>query len=307
MTMTANLRASLLMAASMAGFTTNDALVKSLGGAVNAGQIMFVRGAIMMVFLGIFMRLARTPMPVRKALTGAMTLRVTGEILGTVFFLFALFHMPLANVSAVLQALPLAVTLGAALVLRETVGIRRLSAILIGFAGVVIIIRPGLEGFTIYSLSALCTVFFAAMRDLATRRLPHDIPALSVSLLTTIAVSVSGLVMMTFLGGWQPLSFTDIAALGGSAVFLFIGYQCIVLALRGGDIHIVAPFRYASLLWSIILGMTFFGEWPDAFTLTGAAIIVATGLYTLYRERVVSRKATAASISAASPPPARGT
>ncbi|MFZ2102670.1 MAG: DMT family transporter [Oricola sp.] len=307
MALSANLRASIFMAASMAGFTANDALTKSLGGEVNAGQIMLVRGALMFLFLALYMRLAGTHVPLRRSLSGAMALRIAGEVLGTVFFLFALFQMPIANISAILQALPLAVTLGAAIVLRETVGIRRLSAVLIGFIGVVIIIRPGVEGFNIYSLSALVTVVFAATRDLATRKLSHDIPALAVTLLTTAAVSLSGLVMMAFMGGWQPMSLKAVAILGVATVFLFVGYQCLVLAMRSGDIHVVAPFRYTSLLWSIIFGMVFFGEWPDGFTILGSAIIVATGLYTLYRERIVQRRAASANISAVSPPPARGT
>jgi len=295
------------MAAAMAGFTTNDALVKMLGGTVGAGQIMMVRGAIMLAAMLLYVRLARVPMPVGRAMTGAMALRAAGEVIGTVLFLFALFHMPIANISAVLQALPLAVTLGAALVLREPVGIRRLSAILIGFSGVVLIIRPGMEGFSVYSLAALGTVIFAATRDLATRRLPSGLPTLTVSLLTTVAMTVTGAIMMMFSGGWKPLQLAEFGILCGSAVFLIIAYQCVILALRAGDIHVVAPFRYASLLWAIILGIVLFDEWPDMMTLAGAGIIVATGLYTLHREMVVTKRAGAANISAASPPPARGT
>ena len=235
MSLSVNMRSSLLMAAAMAGFTTNDALVKMLGGTVGAGQIMMVRGAIMLAAMLLFVRIARTPMPIRRAMTGAMALRAAGEVIGTVFFLFALFHMPIANVSAVLQALPLAVTLGAALVLKEPVGIRRLSAILIGFGGVVLIIRPGMEGFTVYSLAALATAAFAAMRDLATRRLPTGLPTLTFSLLTTVAVTATGAVMMMFSGGWKPLQLGDLGLLCGSALFLIIAYQCVILALRDGD------------------------------------------------------------------------
>lgn len=169
MAMSTSLRASLLMAASMAGFTFNDALIKSLGGAYGAGQVMLVRGAIMLLFLTVYIRVAGVPVPLKKAMTRAMALRTIGEALGTVLFLYALFHMPFANVSAVLQALPLAVTLGAALFLRERVGIRRLSAIVVGFLGVLLIIRPGMEGFNIYALAVLGTVLFATIRDLATR------------------------------------------------------------------------------------------------------------------------------------------
>lgn len=307
MALSVNMRSSLLMAAAMAGFTTNDALVKLLGGTVGAGQIMMVRGAFMLVAMLLYVRIARVPVPLRRAMTGAMALRAAGEVIGTVLFLFALFHIPIANVSAVLQALPLAVTLGAALVLREPVGIRRLSAILIGFSGVLLIIRPGMEGFSVYSLAVVGTVIFAATRDLATRRLPAGLPTLTVSLLTTVAMTATGAIMMMLSGGWTPLQPADFGLLCGSAVFLIIAYQCVILALRAGDIHVVAPFRYASLLWAIILGIVLFGEWPDALTLIGAGVIVATGLYTLHRELVVARRAASANISAASPPPASGT
>ena len=307
MSLSVNLRSSLLMAVAMAGFTTNDAMVKMLNGTIGAGQIMMVRGAIMLVFLFAYMRIARVPMPLRRAMTVPLAIRTAGEIIGTVLFLYALFHMPIANVSAILQALPLAVTLGAALFLKEPVGIRRMLAILVGFVGVLLVIRPGLQGFSVYALAALGTVFFAAARDLATRRLPDNLPSLMVSLLTTVAVTATGAVMMVLSGGWKPLTLHGFALLGGSAVFLIIGYQCIILALRAGDIHIVAPFRYASLLWAIILGIALFGEWPDALTLLGAGIIVGTGLYALYRERIVARRVASANISAASPPPARGT
>jgi len=307
MAMSTSLRASLLMAASMAGFTFNDALIKSLGGAYGAGQVMLVRGAIMLLFLTVYIRVAGVPVPLKKAMTGAMALRTMGEGLGTVLFLYALFHMPFANVSAVLQALPLAVTLGAALFLRERVGIRRLSAIVVGFLGVLLIIRPGMEGFNIYALAVLGTVLFATIRDLATRRLPADVPSIVFSLLTTVAVSTMGAVMMFGGDGWRPMSLSAVMTLAGSATFLFMGYQCIILAMRIGEIATVAPFRYTGLLWAILLGIVFFGEIPDALTLLGGSIIVASGLYTLYRERVVARRAASANISAASPPPARGT
>jgi drug/metabolite transporter (DMT)-like permease len=306
MALTANLRASLLMAASMAGFTVNDVLVKSLGGSINAGQVMLVRGLIMAVFLAVFIRVTGIPMPFRKAWSLPLALRVVSEAMATIFFLFALFHIPIANVSAVLQALPLAVTLGAALFLNEPVGIRRISAILVGFAGVLIIIRPGLEGFSIYAVSVLFTVVLAATRDLATRRLPGHVPSLIVSLLTTLAVSATGAVLMMMSGGWQPLPLEAFGKLAAASICLFVGYQCIVLAMRSGDIHVVAPFRYTSLLWAILLGVIVFGEIPDRMTLVGAGIIVATGLYTLYRERIVSRKTAIASTSAATVPPARG-
>ena len=305
--MTANLRASLLMAASMSGFTLNDALVKSLSDEINAGQVMVVRGLIMIAFLSAYIRLARVPMPLRSVGSPLIALRVTGELLATVFFLTALFNMPLANVTAILQALPLVVTLGAALFLGEPVGIRRFVAILIGFAGVLIVLRPGLEGFSVYGLLVVLAVICAATRDLATRRLPGRIPSLLVTMLTTVAVTLFGMLLVQPLGGWAPMNWDILWRLAAASACLFVGYQCVVLAMRDGDIHVVAPFRYTSLLWAILLGVLFFGEFPDGLTMMGASIIVATGIYTLYRERVVSRGAADAARSATTPPSTHGT
>jgi drug/metabolite transporter (DMT)-like permease len=305
--MTPNLRASLLMAGSMSGFTINDAIVKSVGDAINPGQVMLVRGLIMLIFLSVFVRASGTPMPFRAIRSWPLVLRVFGELAATVFFLVALFNMPIANVSAILQSLPLAVTVGAALFLGEPIGIRRLTAIMVGFLGVLIIIHPGLDGFSPYALLVVATVVFATLRDLSTRRLPASIPSLMVTLITTACVAAFGSLLMVFLGGWKPLTWDVFARLAAASVFLFVGYQCIILAIRTGDIHVVAQFRYTSLLWAILLGVVMFGEIPDIVTLFGAAIIVVTGLYTLYRERVVARQAASATISAASSPPARGT
>lgn len=307
MALSANMRAALFMTLSMSGFVINDSLVRSLGDTMNPGQIMFLRGTIMAIFLGAFMGVKRAPLHLEKLASLPMALRVLGETVGAVLFLLALNNMPFANVSAILQALPLAVTAGAAIFLRERVGWRRLMAILVGLAGVLLIIRPGGEGFNGYALLVLATVVFAAMRDLATRRLDPSLPTLTVTLATTVAIAVLGFLLAVFLGGFAAADRGELAILAGASVFLFIGYQSLTIAMRTGEIAFVAPFRYTSLLWAIGIGIVAFGEIPDVMMLAGAAIVVTTGIYTLYRERVVARRAASANLSAVSPPPGRGT
>ncbi len=307
MALSANMRAALFMALAMSGFVLNDALIKSLHGSMNVGQVIFLRGVIMAMFLGTYMAVKRVPLHLRKLATWPMALRIIGEAAGAAFFLTALAHIPFANISALLQALPLAVTAGAALFLGQQVGWRRLTAIIVGLAGVLLIIRPGTDGFNIYAVLVLVTVLFAAMRDLATTRLDPDLPNMTISLATTIPVAVMGFVMAVVLGGFDAADRTDLATLAGAAVFLFIGYQSLTIAMRTGEIAAVAPFRYTNLLWAIVIGIVAFGEIPDLFTIAGAAIIVITGIYTLYRERLVSTRAAAANMSAMSPPPGRGT
>ena len=226
-----------------------------------------------------------------------VALRVAAEVGGTVAFLTAIVHLPLANTAAIFQALPLAVTLGAALAFREPVGWRRWLAITAGFIGVLIIVRPGLEGFNQYSLFALGSVVFFAVRDLATRPIPAHIPSLFITLVTTVTVTVAGGVILFPLGGWTPPSGRALALLALAAVLVLVGYQYVIMALRAGDISAVAPFRYSALLWAMLLGYLVFGDRPDAMMMTGAAIIVLSGLYAFYRERVRHRPVAANSSS----------
>lgn len=306
MPLSANIRACLFMSVSMAALTINDTLTKSVMDTLNTGQIMFVRGAIILACLVIYLQLMRQPVLVPGMFSAPVLVRTGGELVTTILFLSALAHLPLANATAVLQAVPLAVTVGAALYLGERVGWRRWTAILIGFCGVLLIVRPGLAGFNAYTLLVVGAVFFAAVRDLATRRIVAAVPSLTVSALTALAVMLTGLALIVPLGGWKPMDTSVIATLTAAAGFLFAGYHFIVLAMREGDISFVAPFRYTALLWALLLGLVFFGEFPDAATLAGAAIIVGTGIYTLYRESRAVREPRAALRSSASSRPAPG-
>ena len=288
------MRAALFMSVSMAGFTLNDGIAKHASESMNMGQVMFVRGAFATLFIAALAWHQGALANLRLALQPMVMLRVFGEMMATVTFLIALAQLPIANVSAVLQALPLAVTMGAALIYGETVGWRRWLSIAAGFAGVAIIVRPGLEGFSAYSLVALVCVGFCTARDLATRRVPERIPTLLISTVTAAAVSVCGAFLVLPMGGWTNPSPVDLMLLACAAGLLLVGYQFIILAMRSGEISFVAPFRYTGLLFSILLGFAVFGDIPDLAMILGSAIIVGSGLYMLYRERVVGRSKAAA-------------
>lgn len=288
MSLSPNLRGALFMSISMAGYTLNDALIKFVLSGMNIGQVLLVRGIFASVLIGVLAwhhGAVRVP---REVFHPMVALRVAGEVCATLCFITALAHLPLANISAILQALPLAVTMGAALFLAEPVGWRRWLAILTGFVGVLIIVRPGLEGFNSFSLLALMTVFFAAVRDIATRRIPTRIPSLLISTATTVAVTVVGAVLILPLGGWTPMTVETTGLLVGAAVLLLFGYHFIITAMRIGEISFVAPFRYTALVWAMLAGYLMFAEVPDLAMIVGALVIVGSGLYTLYRERVVA-------------------
>jgi drug/metabolite transporter (DMT)-like permease len=289
-----NLRGAMFMSIAMVGFTANDSMTKAVSASMNMGQVMLLRGlfATVLILLLAWSRGAlRNP---RQALHPLVALRSVSEALATIAFLVALAHIPLATISAVLQALPLAVTMGAAIAFGEEVRWRRWAAIAVGFTGVLIIVRPGNDGFNAYALWALASVFFCTVRDLATKRLPESIPSLLVSTVTAALVMVCGAFLVGPMGGWSPVSMQSLGLLALAAVLLLVGYQCIIMAMRIAEISYVAPFRYTALLWAILLGYLVFGDVPDGPMITGAIVVVASGLYTLYRERVVGRGTPAA-------------
>jgi len=279
-----NIRGALLMIGAMGAYTFNDAFMKALADEIPLFQAILFRGIGAVIFLTIMCRILgqlRFRFPASDWVF--MLLRSAGEVGGTFFFLTALFNMPIANVSAILQVLPLSVSLAAALFLGEALGWRRLTAIFVGFVGVILIIQPGGADFSIFSFYALGAVACITLRDVAVRRMSRNVPSVFIALIAAVGVTLLGAVGSLFIE-WQPFTTTSGLQLAGAMAFLIFGYVASVSAMRFGDIGFVAPFRYTSLLVALILGVLVFDEWPNALALAGGAIVVATGLFTLYRE-----------------------
>ncbi len=280
-----NLRAVVLMNIAMLAFTLNDTCMKLVTQTLPLYQAISLRGglatlALLAVAMGQGVRLTG----VARGDWAVIGLRTLAEVAATVTFLTALLHMPLANLSAILQSLPLLVTLGAALVFGERIGWRRMLAISLGLVGVLLIIRPGTEGFDRWSVLGLLSVAGVVVRDLSTRKLSRAVPSVLVAICASAAVTGLGLVGLG-LTGWQAMDLREGALILGASATLIVGYLTVVMVMRGGDIGLVAPFRYTSLLWAIGLGWLLFGTFPDGWTLTGAGIVVLAGLFTLLRER----------------------
>ena len=282
-----NLRGMLLMCASMAAFTINDTFMKSVTETLPLYQTIGLRGVIAVIGLTILALATRafTFRPNRRD-AGLILLRSLADVAATITFLTALLHMPIANLSAILQALPLLITLGAALVFGDRIGWRRMTAILVGLIGVLIIIRPGTEGFDRWALLGLASVACVVVRDLSVRPLQGQIPSTLVALGAAVAVTLMGWTGTAF-QGWQSPTAWEATRILAAGLFLIVGYLTSVSAMRHGDIGLVAPFRYTSLLWAIVLGFLAFGNLPDFWTLTGAVIVIGAGLFTLWRERAL--------------------
>jgi drug/metabolite transporter (DMT)-like permease len=289
------------MVASQFALSVNDTFVKLASETLPLGEVIFVRGVFASLLVGtvvVTMGQLRYLLLLRHRL---VFWRIFGELGATYFFLLALFKMPLANVAIIFQATPLAVTAAAALFLGESVGWRRWTAIAIGFVGVAIVVRPGLGGFQLYALLVLVSVLFVVVRDLSTRALPLAVPAMVLTLATAVSVTIMG-ALLGLDERWSSPSWTVLAQLLAAAAFLSVGYLMIIAAMRLGEMSAIVPFRYSNVVFAIVLGVLVWGDIPDAVTIVGSVIIIATGLYTLYRERKVAAAPPHAAQSGPIPP-----
>ena len=282
-----NLRGIGLMIVAMFGFAVTDMFIKLLGARLPAGQILMVLGGGGSLVFALLARRRGDTLLGPAFFHPAVLWRNAFEIIGTLFFVSAIIHAPLSVTSAILQANPLVVTVGAALWLREPVGPRRWSAIGIGLVGVLLVIQPWDERFVPASLLAVGGVFALAFRDLATRGVPRDV---STAVLSSYALSMlvpAGALLLVLPFGSAPSlpASGDVLFLVAAIAISTLGYYGITAAMRVGDVGIVTPFRYSRIVFALIVAWLIFDEEIDAPMLLGAAIVVASGLYTLWRER----------------------
>lgn len=281
-------RAGLFMVLAMASFVSNDTCMKFIGMKLSGpslpvGEMMALRGLMSVALLtalgasrgvlGEAYLMASRPVAARAAL----------DLVATVTFLLALMHMGIANLTAIMQAVPLAVTLLSALILGEKVGLRRSLAIAVGFAGVLLIVRPSPQSFTAYDGVAVVVVFAVAARDLMTRRIPPKVPGLIVALANAGFVTAGGFGLALFEGLLLPEAW-QMALLALASLFLTSGYLLIVATLRIGELSASAPFRYSILIFAIVSGIAVFGEVPDQLAITGMMLIVAAGFVAASQE-----------------------
>lgn len=293
MALSDNMRGAALMTLGMAAFTANDACMKALSDHLPFWQTLFLRGLAVCAVMGAGVAMLgqlRLRWPAR--VWGLIGLRALGEVGAAYFFITALFHMPLANATAILQALPLAVTLAGAVLFRERVGWRRWLAIAVGFSGVMLIVRPGAEGFNIHALWALGAVGFIVLRDLVTRRFTTGLPSLFVATTTAAGIATTG-GLLALTEPLVPVAPAQWGMLAAAAAFLVTGYHYAVQSMRFGEISLVSPFRYTALLWAMLFGIVVFGDVPRPLTVLGAMIVVGAGVFSFWRERVRRQDRTA--------------
>lgn len=278
-----NLRGAAFMTAAMAGFAVEDMFLKAAARIMPLGQVILIVGLCGMVVFGLMAaRLGEAPVP-RAFLHPALLIRSGFEVAGRLFYSLAIALTPLSTTSAILQATPLLVVAAAAVLFHERVGWRRWSAVAVGFAGVLIILRPGLEGFSALSLLAVAGMVGFAGRDLATRAAPRVLSNRQLGVAGFAMLALAGALVLAATGGATWPGPRGLGLLAGTAVFAILAYHALTSAMRTGEVSFVTPFRYTRLVFAMVLAVAIFGERPDTMTLLGSALIVGSGIYALAR------------------------
>jgi drug/metabolite transporter (DMT)-like permease len=267
----------------MACFVSNDTLVKYVSQSLPAPQLIFLRGAFATVLLlAIALGMGATRQ-MASLLDRRVLLRALFDALATFAYLTSLFHLPIGNATAINMATPLVITVFAVVLLRERVALARWLAIAVGFTGVLLVVQPSGTAFNAYALLCVVATVLHAGRDLTTRTIAVAIPSILVTVSTALAVTLLA-AAWSAVTGWQPIAARQVGLLAAASLFLSGGYYLLTIAMRGGEMSVIAPFRYTGLLFAIVLGYLVWGDVPNALAWTGIALLVAAGLYVLRDE-----------------------
>ena len=280
----ANRRGVVTMAAGMASFVSNDALVKFVSESLPAAQLIFLRGVFATVLLLAISHGMGATRQMRALADRKVVIRAAFDAFATMTYLTSLFHLPIGNATAINMATPLFITVFAVVVFHERVGAGRWMAIATGFVGVLLVVQPSGEAFNAYALLCLGGTLLHASRDLTTRMIDKSIPSILITLSTAVAVTLLSGFFSLFIE-WKPVTWQHLALLATASVFLSGGYFLLTVSMRGGEMSVIAPFRYAGLLFALVLGFLVWGEVPNVLAWVGITLLVAAGLYVLHSER----------------------
>ena len=284
-----NFKGILFMILAMAGFAFEDLFIKMLSTYFPISEVIIILGFTGTVVFLIIALLQRAPIIHKDLLNKHVIIRTICELLGAVFFVTAIALTPLSSATAILQIAPLLVTIGAVIFFKEKVGWRRWTAVFIGFIGVLLIVRPGFEGFMPASIFALLGSVFLAARDLATRAMQVKLPSVTIALYAFIAFGISGILIIPFNSSMVIPTSNQILYFIGASAFGVIAYYSLVISSRIGEMSVISPFRYSRIVFAMLLAIIILEENPDSLTIIGASIVVVSGLYTFVRETVLKK------------------
>lgn len=280
-----NLLGAALMVASMAAFVVNDTAIKVVTQSMPLSQAIALRGAVVTVILWLIAQRDGGVVwwPTTRRDRIMLPLRTLTEVVSTLVYLVALQFMSIGQLSAIMQALPLLMMLAAAVLFRERMGWRRLLAVGVGLAGVLMILRPGTGAFDLSAMLAITAAVLIVVRDLASRGFTPEVRSSTIAFYAALAVTL-GAPLTGGMHDWHWPTADEIALLAISTVFLTIGYLTAVAVMRVGEVGFVSPFRYTSLIFAFLMDLAVFGVWPAGWTWAGGGLVVGAGLYSIWRE-----------------------
>ncbi len=286
--LSANGRGIVALCGSMVAYAISDVGTKLVAKILPFGQTIAVRGLFTMIVVGLLLGIFGQWRTLPYAFNKRVALRAMLDALSSTFYIAALVNMPIANAAALNMTHPLILVALSVLVLSEVVGWRRWSAVVVGFVGVLFIVKPTPAAFDVVALVGLGAPLLGALRELMTRRLDPKLPSMTITL--------ASLTALTFVGcgigvseHWQPMGLRETGLLAIAACFFSVATGLVVVAFRTAEMSAVAPFRYTFLIWAGVAGYTAFGEMPDGWSILGAVMIVGSGLYALHREALRRR------------------
>ncbi|WP_331461852.1 DMT family transporter [Roseibium limicola] len=288
----ANIVGSLFMVVAMGLFALEDTFIKGAAAVLPASEVLLIFGLGGAVAFAVLALIRGESLFTRDVVSPPMLIRFVFEFTGRLFYVLALALTPLSSATAILQATPIVVVMGAALVFGETVGWRRWTAIAIGLLGVMIVLQPGAEAFSPLSILAVVGMIGFAGRDLASRAAPAALSTNALGFYGFLTICVAGLAYSVWEGA--PWAVPDSAASAAFAAAVGCGvlaYSALMKAMRTGEVASVTPFRYTRLLFGVGLGVLVFGEDMDSMMIVGCLLIVVAGLFILWRGQKVKQDA----------------
>ena len=285
---TGNTSGILAMSAAMALFVVSDTFMKTASEGTNPAQLLFVRGLLLVSVIFLLAWRLRALDHIGGLMQSRTLLRTIAEGIGTFTYVVSLAHVPIATALAIHMATPLFVLPLSRWILGERIGLGQILAISTGMAGVLLILRPTVEGFDIWLAVSLSSAVLFALRDTLTRTIPARVPSILVLRGGVIAGTTAGAVGVVE-AGWGPIGLREFGCVVAAALFVGTGMQLMILAMRSGEISVISPFRYTAILWAVLSGFAIWGTLPDMPTLAGIGLIVAAGLYSLLRDRFNAR------------------
>ena len=289
--LTPNALGSLYMVIGSLGYVINDGLIRAATDAgLNVFQALFIRGVAMSTLFAAWARARHQPLRRHHIFNRPVITRVGAEVVGTALFFAALVNLDFANAQTILMVVPFAVTMVAATRLGEHVTTAHYLAVALGFAGVIAVMKPTPADFSAWSLVVVASAAALVVREVATRNVDPDTPALPIALFTAVAITtMTG--TLTVFTGWNPPTVRALVYLAFACGFLMVGYVFIIQTVRVGDLSVSAPFRYTTLVGAVVIGAVAFDESPDALTLIGCALILVAGVWSTQIDRRVARSA----------------